>query len=54
MALITHLFNAGKGEQRETDRGEGREERGLEMADRLTLLTNGKRKVLRRGEEKRG
>lgn len=32
VALITHLFNAGKGERREIDGEEGGEEWGLEMA----------------------
>lgn len=51
VALITHLFNAGKGEkEREGERVEGREERVREMADQLTQLTRGKRKVQRRGE----
>ena len=35
VALITHLFNAGKGEQRERE-GERERGRGLEMADQLT------------------
>ena len=51
MALITHLFNAGKGEQRERERERRGEERGLEMADQLTQLTRGM--IHRRGKKKK-
>lgn len=49
VALITHLFNAGKGERTEEDRQrEWREKRGV-RADQITQSG----KVQRRGEEKR-
>lgn len=51
VALITHLFNAGKGER---EREEGRKEWALEMADQWTQLTRGKGKVQRRKEVKNG
>lgn len=52
VALITHLFNAGKGEQREgvgeTDRGERR----AQMAAQLTQLMSGKSKGPEEGKRR--